>query len=224
MLQESETGNLITLYTSCSDCLRSKSKEMELCSESCFALLNRALTSESDEPWTYFYLAFEPWVNSRVRSYCFRYRLSDTLVDHFVNITFFRYWRSLHGKPEKLTDYRHALNYLRVCARSTVLDSTKNSTQTSDQELDTDQMAAPPVRHDDFDRLWQIVLDEIENDRDRLLVHCYIVQDLKPRSILDEYAGIWEDTYEIKKEWQRVRRQMRRSYALRQWFGIADTI
>jgi len=221
---DSSSESIDSLFQSCTGCMRSHRQDVGVCSEPCFTLLQRALTSESDQPWTFFYMAFESWVTNRVRSYCFRYRLSHGLVDHFVNITFFRYWHSLQGKPHKLRDFQHALNYLRVCARSTVLDSTKNRTETVEQELDTEQLVAPAHIRDDFDALWQLVQDTIEDENDRLLIHCYIVQDRKPKDILAAYPERWQDADEIKVVWQRVRRQLRRSYAIRRWFDIDETI
>jgi hypothetical protein len=187
-------------------------------------LLQRALDSESDLTWTYFYQAFEPWVKSRVRASCFRYGLADDLVDHFVNLTYFRCWRSLHGKADRLKDFRHALNYLRMCTRSAVLDSVKNRPSTAEVELDTERLVTPHQESDDFDRLWQFVLEEVRDEKDRLLVDCYIVQDLKPREILEAYPEHWQDTEAIKTDWQRVRRHLRRNYNIRQWFHVDDTI
>ena len=224
MLEEQPSDTIESLYETCSQCLRANARTPDLCGQTCFRLLQQALRSEADVPWTDFYQAFEPWVTSRVRTYCCRYRLSDDLVGHFVNLSYFRYWHSLHGKPEKLRDFQHALNYLRICTRSSVLDSMKNRTHALEQELDTDRIIAPPPPNDDFEKLWAFVEEELADDKDRLLVNCYIVQDLKPKEILDAYPDVWHSTEEIKVAWQRVRRQLRRNYAIRQWFGIDETI
>jgi hypothetical protein len=224
MLDNLPAPDLDQLYTSCSTCLKSQPQNTLSCEDPCYMLLQEALKSDADQPWTYFYLAFEPWVTNRVRGYCFRYNLSDTLVDHFVNITFFRYWQSLNGKADKLNDFQHALNYLRVCARSTVLDSTKNRTETLEQELDTERLVAPAPRRDEFESLWQLVLEEVQDETERLLIRCYVVEDMKPREILEHYPGYWQDADEIKVVWQRVRRQLRRSYAIRRWFDYDETI
>ena len=226
MYEDQHLDSTDTLYENCNSCLRSHVQEMLVCADPCFTLLLRALSpsEESQQGWTYFYLAFESWVTNRVRGFCFRYNLADGMIDHFVNITFFRYWQSLHGKPHKLKDFQHAVNYLRVCAHSTVLDSTKKRGEALEQELDTERLVAPASNRDDFDALWQLVLEAVEDEKDRLLIHCYIVQDLKPREILDEYGDQWRDADEIKVAWQRVRRQLRRSYAIRRWFNINDTI
>lgn len=220
----SEANTLDSMYEACSACIQQNPKDTLICEDPCYPLLQQALSSNAEDAWTYFYRAFEPWITSRARGYCFRYSLSDTLVDHFVNVTYFRFWRSLHGKSHKIKDFRHALNYLRTCARSTVLDSIKSSTETNAQELDAERLVAAPTQTNDFDQLWQLVLETFEDAKDQLLVHCYIIQDLKPREILEAYAEHWQSTDEIKVDWQRIRRQLRRNYRVRQWFDIDNTI
>ena len=220
MPDEATPQDIESIYQDCKQCIATQMKAVLSCDDPCFTLLNHSLTASTDLPWTYFYRAFEPWVVQRVRGYCFRYQLSDTLVDHFVNITFFRYWKSLQGKPEKLKNFKHALNYLRVCARSTVLDSTKNRIATHEQELDPERLVAPPAEPDEFEQLWSLICQVIPNERDQQLIYCYIVLDLKPREIMREFPGLWPDVNQIKVDWQRVRRQLRRNSEINGWFNV----
>jgi hypothetical protein len=78
----------------------------------------------------------------------------------------------------------------------------------------------PPV--DEFAELWAIIEQELTDPHDRQLTYCYCVLHLKPQAILKHMPGVYADTKQIKTEWQRVRRQLRRNMALRLWFGIRD--
>jgi hypothetical protein len=210
------------LCETCRQCIAANSRNIYACGDACFGLIEHALMDDDHDAWTCFYKVYTTPVTTWVAYFSNRYGVSSQFRDLLVNRALFRYWRLLNRRFTKLRDYQHAINYLRLCVKSSVYDYAPPADRFVEVEL-TPQHATvsdPPV--DEFAELWAIIEQELTDPHDRQLTYCYCVLHLKPQAILKHMPGVYADTKQIKTEWQRVRRQLRRNMALRLWFGIRD--
>jgi hypothetical protein len=180
-----------------------------------------ALDSDNEMAFEYFSAAFNDWMLTQARFACFRYGVTDERDDNVASGAYSRFWQSLHGKSSRLKDYEHGLRYLIRCARSAVLDNTKGFS-VDPNPLEDERDIPDESREDNSEELWQLIKAVITDEKDLLLVDCYILQGLKPRHILEEFPDVWRDTEEIRVNWQRVRRRLRRNGGIRRWFDIDD--
>ena len=140
------------------------------------------------------------------------------LEDDWVTRTFERFWMAVGPEGSRFRDLAAALQYLKLCVRSVVLDDVRASQQAAIEPLDDlDERrvigtpgaarTAPDVESVVFDRmasreLWQAVLDSLPDADERLIAYLSFVQGMKPAEIAaqrsDRFAGA-ADVYRIKR-------------------------
>ena len=138
--------------------------------------------------------------------------------DDWVTRTFERFWLAVGPEGSRFRDLAAALQYLKLCVRSVVLDDVRASQQAAIEPLDDlDERrvvgtpgaarTAPDVESVVFDRmasreLWQAVLDSLPDEDERLIAYLSFVQEMKPAEIVAAHAhrfGAVADVYRIKR-------------------------
>ena len=164
----------------------------------CIELFRRALDGESNEAWTAMYRGLETWVTLQVRLFCYKFSVTNENPDFFVNISFFRYWRALRGQfNEKINDFEHSILFLRRVIRSVIVDHQRK--HPIDKELVDNMFAHEP--QEPIQELLEVIYQIIDDEKDRLHVHCRLVQRLKPRDIVELYPEHWSSN-QLRVDWQ----------------------
>jgi DNA-directed RNA polymerase sigma subunit (sigma70/sigma32) len=70
--------------------------------------------------------------------------------------------------------------------------------------------------------LWELLESRLNDRKERLVIECSFVFDLKPQQILDEFRAEFSDIDEIYRVKQNVISRLRRDAEFRQLLGIDD--
>jgi RNA polymerase sigma factor (sigma-70 family) len=164
------------------------------------------------------------WTRRSLRSPIPREQESD-----WVTRAFERFWLAVGPEGSRFRDLPAALQYLKLCVRSVVMDDLRARRAVDLEPLeDVDERrilgcpgaarTAPDVESVVFDRLgsrdlWQTILETLPDPDERLVIYLSFVQGMKPAEIAtsrsDSFAST-ADVYRIKRNAiERLRRSPR---------------
>jgi hypothetical protein len=142
-------------------------------------------------------------------------------ADDWVYQAFSRFWLAV--RPERFdqfSDLASLLRYLKLCVHSLLVDAARAYTM-GPQPLDPlaeDGAELPDVAltvatQMTGDELWRVVLDEVQDEAERLLVRLSFVQGLRPRDVQARHPERFPsvaDAYRVKRNLlDRLRRSPR---------------
>ena len=78
------------------------------------------------------------------------------------------------------------------------------------------------IHHSDGQRLWQFIRDHLHDEKERIVIHCSFVLDIKPQEIYELYPQLFESVDEIYRIKQNVITRLRRDPELRKLLGLDD--
>jgi RNA polymerase sigma factor (sigma-70 family) len=149
--------------------------------------------------------------------------------EDWVTRAFERFWLAVGPEGSRFRDLPAALQYLKLCVRSVVLDDVRARRAVDLEPLeDLDERritgrpgaarSAPDVESVVFDRmgsrdLWQTILETLSDSDERLVIYLSFVQGMKPAEIATSQSGAFAstaDVYRIKRNAiERLRRAPR---------------
>lgn len=191
----------------------------------CFELFRRALLERNQQAYGLLYQQYQALVAGWIERHP-SFPALDEEVQFFVNRAFEKMWRALTpAKFERFADLKSLLSYLKLCAGSAVLDYARvGRVEVVDEEPDElnlagDGMDVDPesytmsqVAQQEF---WQLILDRLMDERERLVVHGSFVLALKPRELCIRYPAVFADVSEVYRAKQNVLERLRRDGELK---------
>lgn len=195
----------------------------------CFELFRRAVVEKNEAAWGLIVEQYRPLVVGWVERHP-AYATIDENADQFAIHAFEKFWQAM--TPQKFysfPDLKALLSYLKMCVHSGVMDYLRAHKRSSTEvELDerivatasrTDAarrtgMEETVVQRVQGDELWRQIEARLKDGKERLVVHCIFVQDLKPRQIMTEYGDVFADVKEIYRVKENVLTRLRRDQAL----------
>ena len=149
--------------------------------------------------------------------------------EDWVTRAFERFWLAVGPEGSRFRDLPAALQYLKLCVRSVVMDDVRARRAVDLEPLeDLDERritgcpgaarSAPDVESVVFDRmgsrdLWQTILETLSDPDERLVIYLSFVQGMKPAEIAASQPGAFgstADVYRIKRNAiERLRRAPR---------------
>jgi hypothetical protein len=184
-------------------------------------LLRRAVRQRDEEAWEAVVRQFYGLVLTWVTQHPLASRSRED-ADYWVYRAFERFWMAV--RPERFDQFRDLaslLKYLKMCAHSLLVDEARQQMaapvgrldETIESQLEEPDAAALVTGRLASEELWDIVLEEVADEAERLVVHLSFVQALKPRQVHQRHADCFPsvaDVYRVKRNvLDRLRRNQR---------------
>jgi len=200
----------------------------------CFEIFRRALGKGDQRAWDAIYRQYWPLVAGWIAAHPEITR-SGGEIQEYVNRTFERMWAAVPpSRFHNFRDLRSILAYLKMCAHSAVVEDARKAAAFNrmvaldalPEEADPAPAStadSPPDRvafaHELREKLWGLVDARLQDDRERLVVRCLFELDLRPKTILTRYPGVFHDVREIYRIRQVVLERLARDPNLRALVG-----
>lgn len=189
-------------------------------------LFRRAIIGRDDACWQRLAARYE----GHVRAWCADGAYTaPSAVDDLVAQTWEKFWQ--HYTAEKLaaaSDLQSVLAYLRMCARSVVIDAMRHGPAAIPlNEVIAERFGpiAPGIDEgmdlEERGGFWRIVAEHLNDERDRVLIHLRYVCDLRPREVYERRPDLFASVAEVYRVNRLILDRLRRSLNLRDWLAAA---
>lgn len=190
----------------------------------CFDMIRRAIVERDQHCWS----AMTEIYRDHVLGWCRRSGAAEAELDDLAADTWERFWQ--HYTEAKLADAGRStaavLTYLKLCARSVVLDEARRRERTvtfAAEGQDTAGAADPPpslVEPADHDAFWRLIDAHLKGDHERLLLHLRYELDLSPADIHRRHPDLFPSVTDVYKTQRNVLDRLSRSKDLPVWLGL----
>lgn len=198
----------------------------------CFELFRRAIRENDQTAWEIIYEQYQSLVTGWVRQHQ-GFETSGEEANFFVTGAFAKISSILTGeKFDKFSNLQSLLSYLKMCVHSVITDYNRTADranlQVSFEELKIDIQSSEPVPESAvFDKLenqnlWIRINENLNNDKERLVIKGIFVLALKPRELCDYYEGTFTNVEEVYRIKQNVFARLRRDTDFRKFLGVDD--
>jgi hypothetical protein len=205
-----------------------------LADDASLALFRRAICGRDGAAWATLMTHYRHLVLSWMR------RGSDVMTgmedeDFWVTRTFTRFWVAIG--PERFDQFAGIpalLQYLKLCARSVLLDELRARQAARWEPLDgraergeDGGQTAPDAATLVVDRLavralWDAVLRVLRTDDERLVAYCSFILGLTPREIVTRHPGRYADASAVYRVKRNAVERLRRSRELHACLGMDE--
>lgn len=186
----------------------------------CFELLRRALAEGQSDAFTLVYQTYERQTLAWVRSHS-RFEQTGESAEYFARAALSSFYFALRGeKFARFPALPQVLAYLKLCVHSAIMQylRAQRTPQLTSLDADDSHGHTPDLgARVGAAEIWERISGLLADARDRLLARCVLLQDLRPRQIVDAFPGRWRDEREISVAIYRIRRTLRNDPELRQW-------
>jgi hypothetical protein len=196
----------------------------------CFELFRRALEGRDEQAWEAIYRQYGPMAAGWARNHPELMRRGWE-AQQFVNRAFERMLVAIQPQRfQRFHDLSCLLAYLKMCVHSAIVEEARKTAALSRMvALDALPAEITPARRPEFDSpvdrmafaaelrdtVWRAVNSRLQDDRERLVVHCLFELDLRPKAIFDRYPHAFRNVREIYTIRQVVLERLARDPALR---------
>jgi DNA-directed RNA polymerase specialized sigma24 family protein len=190
-----------------------------------FELFRRAIADRDQASWQ----ALMSLYHEHVLHWCLRSGANYGDSDEMVEATWVKFWQSYTtAKFAGAADSTSAvLGYLKLCARSVVLDEMRRrarlvpleerqhdaeSSMEEDSQIDIEPIDAPAF--------WRLVEEHLRDDRDRLLVYLTYELGLRPAEIQRRHPEQFPSIRDVYRITRNILDRLRRSTTLAAWLNV----
>jgi len=195
----------------------------------CLELFRRAIVRRDDGAWASIYQQYAPlvltWITQHQSAIAM---LGQDGCAALVNSAFAKFSQAL--TPVKMANFDSLaaiLKYLKMCVHSVVADEVR-ARQSHQYEDALEKMEHEPASGDPADdvisnlsaqALWQVILEEVNNEAERVLIYLAYSYGMKPGEICTRHPQLFptvDDVYRVKRNvLERLRRNRRLQALLR---------
>jgi DNA-directed RNA polymerase specialized sigma24 family protein len=192
----------------------------------CLELFRRAIGEHDDSAWACIYQQYAPLVLTWVT----QHQSVVMLVGQdgyaaLVNAAFAKFAQAL--TPVKMSNFdalAAVLKYLKMCVHSVVADEVRSyqarqyeeTLESIDQEPASDDPANAVIASLAVQDVWQVILEEVNSEEERVLIHLVYMYGMKPSEICQHNSHLFptvDDVYRIKRN---VLERLRRNHRLQE--------
>jgi len=189
----------------------------------CYELFRRCLEDRDQDAWEQAYILFEPQVSRWVRSHHLFYNTGEEVL-YFTNRAFEKIWAAIPPKKfVKFKNIKHLLSYLKMCVASAIVDYYRNQERSRlGLEKLKDQMdigETNPNLPSKVSDLWQFTKKMMKDENERLVLYSSFVLGLKPKEMILEFPGYFENVKEVYRTKENILARLRRSSELKEILG-----
>ena len=181
-------------------------------SSPCFELFRRALGEGNQLAWEAVFRQYHGLVAAWISRHPENLRRHNETED-YVNNAFERMWSALsRSKFARFSSLSAVLAYLKMCAHSAIVEDVRKASLL-DRAVSLDdtpsglesELPAPAafatervvLTHEARDAVRDAVNARLQDEKERLVVHCLFELDLKPKAIHAQHPDIFADVREI---------------------------
>lgn len=197
----------------------------------CYELFRRAIFQRNEQAWARVYTQYQRLVGHWVeRNTAFAASGED--VVYFVNRAFEKMW--LGVTPEKFEtfpDLKSILRYLQMCVHSVLVDFVRQKEHKLVKESVEEMVIQPHSQETavedhianrlDREILWAWLKQQLNNEKEEVVVYGMFVLALKPREILTHYPDIFTDIKEVYRVKENLIARLRRNEEFKQFWDNA---
>jgi hypothetical protein len=198
-----------------------------VCDAFALELLRRAVSGHESAAWAALTQLYGGYVLASIRRHpAHRVTTDDDL--HQVHRTFQRFWMGVGRQPVGTFSCTGAiLKYLKMCVHSVLVDEVRfrgtahlvSLAQISEGAAQAEDVAHRVLETIQAAQLWQAVLDELNNERERLTVGLSLLDGLKPASIYERYRESYSDIGDVYRIKRNVLDRLRHSPRIKQYLN-----
>ncbi|GHO96859.1 hypothetical protein KSF_069070 [Reticulibacter mediterranei] len=189
----------------------------------CLEMFRRAIVKRDDDAWASIYQQYAPLVLTWVT----QHQSAAPLLGQdgsgpLVNAAFAKFSQALTpAKMENFDSLAAVLKYLKMCVHSVVADEVRlrqarqyeEALDTIEHEPASTDPAEDVIASIAAEGLWQVILEELNGEDERVLIYLAYVQGMKPSEISSRQRKFFptvDDVYRIKRNvLERLRRNRR---------------
>lgn len=197
----------------------------------CFELFRRAVYQKDKSIWNTIVENYNKTVTGWVvRHYGFSSSGMDAQA--FADQAFEKIIHTITAdKFGRFSSLEAVLGYLKLCVHSVIVDfmrSADYSNLSAWEDMSEMEAAKDPspeektIEQSERRTLWELLESRLNDRKERLVIECSFVFDLKPQQILDEFRAEFSDIDEIYRVKQNVISRLRRDAEFRKLLGIDD--
>jgi RNA polymerase sigma factor (sigma-70 family) len=182
-----------------------------------FELLRRAVIAREDGAWA----RLQQLLGGQVTAWCRRSGAGEDDLDEVVQITWVKFWQFYTpAKFETARSLAEVLRYLKLCARSAVLDAVRRRRDTTglDPDLavaDTDPTPdAECLDAEERAAFWQLVETHLHDERERLLLQLTYEMGLTSAEVQAHRPDLFPTVQDVYRITRNVLDRLRRSHGL----------
>ncbi|MBE2221041.1 MAG: sigma-70 family RNA polymerase sigma factor [Anaerolineae bacterium] len=197
----------------------------------CYELFRRAILQRDDRAWDAIYAQYEPLVSHWVAHHA-AFAGSGEEDQFFMNRAFEKMWVGITPeKFEMFPDLKSLLRYLQMCVHSVMVDFVRQkeyrlvlepmedlSYQLHGEETAVEDQIA---YHGSRKELWDWLKQQLNHEKETAVVYGMFVLALKPRDMLAQYPGVFEDVKDVYRVKENLVARLRRSDEFRQFWDDA---
>ena len=197
----------------------------------CYELFRRAILQRNEQAWGYIYSQYQRLVSHWVERHA-AFAMSGEEAQFFMNRAFEKMWLGI--TPEKFAmfpDLKSVLRYLQMCVHSVMVDFVRQkeyrlvleSMDDVGYQLHGQETAVEDqiTHHLDKKEFWDWLKQQLNHDQEECVVYGMFVLALKPRDILAQYPGVFEDVKEVYRVKENLVARLRRNDEFRQFWDDA---
>jgi RNA polymerase sigma factor (sigma-70 family) len=184
-------------------------------------LTRRAVVGHDDAAWAELQALF----GRHVAGWCRRSGAPEDDLEELTQITWVKFWQNYTPAKFAVADgIAQVLQYLKLCARSAVLDATRRQPAVACLDVDLlviDPSPTPDEEHLAFETsvaLWQVVEAHLHDERERVLVRLTYGLGLKSAEVQAHRPDLFPSVQDVYRLTRNVLDRLRRSERLRDWF------
>lgn len=196
----------------------------------CFELFRRAIEERSQAAWDLVYRQYLVLVCSWAQRHP-SFPTCGEEAEFLANCAFEKMWGALSAERfARLPDLKSVLRYLQMCVHSAVVDQARLwempgadlPSEESTTMADAEGLSARDQALDraDRSRFWEELGLRLVSEQERKVVYGSFVLALKPREIVAEYPGTFEDIGEVYRVKANLLERLRRDPELGKVLGL----
>lgn len=210
----------------CADESEKYRHRLEYDSSYCLELLRRAILLRDQLAWSYVYEQYHTQVARWVKGNPSFEKCQEDET-YFVNGAFARF--ASEYTPDKLSESVHlgqALNYLKLCVGSTIIDHLRSQKSPETVELPKrvvygagNSIEKTVEQRELAHQLWHRIVSKLRTGEERAAIECVFVLHMKGEQIMAQYPHLFPDVQRVYRTLENVLKRLRRDPQLRQWLA-----
>ncbi|MBV9689820.1 MAG: sigma-70 family RNA polymerase sigma factor [Ktedonobacteraceae bacterium] len=168
----------------------------------CLEIMRRAVLQNDDEAWAVLYRQF----GENLHLWFHRHPWKDVVLqyeqeEHYVDLAFERFWKSVRKQELSFSTLAAAMSYLHMCLNCSIMDMLRDSARPKEAVLPDYEQAneAEPLVEDMYHEndVWEAIESLLPDDKEKRVAYLHFHCNLKAREIMQFCPGEFCNEREI---------------------------
>lgn len=197
----------------------------------CYELFRRAFLDRNELAWERIYAQYERLVGRWITRHP-NFPTSGEEVHFFVIEAYTKMWSSITPqKFDTFDDLKSLLRYLQLCVHSVIIDFVRHKEFKINIDTEEEVKRQPDSGSSTLEdhvinkltaqELYKWLLEQLQDEREKCVVYCMFVMNMKPSEVAEQYPDIFADVREVYRVKENLLARLRRNDELNQFFDDA---